>query len=287
MSTTGASAPAIPSAPRRLIHVRPSSGLFDLDLAGVWRYRELLFFLVWRELKVRYKQAALGAAWAVVQPVFAVLIFTVIFSLFAKIPSDGHPYAVFAYAAYLPWFYFQESFRRSSVGLVGDSELVRKVYFPRLIIPLAMISAPLIDFVLGLLVFLPIMAWFGVTPTWHIVFVPVWLLVAGSLALGCGLWLGPINVRYRDVMHTLPFALQLWMYATPVVYPLKMVPAQWRTLYSLNPMVGVVEGFRWALLGAGQIDVRAVAIGLVMVAVILVSGLLFFRKMEKSFADVI
>ena len=272
---------------RRVVRVRPDAGVFDLDLAAVWRYRELLVFLVWREIKVRYKQAALGAAWAIVQPIFAVTIFTIVFSLFAKIPSDGQPYAVFAYSAYLPWFYFQESFRRSSVGLVGDAELVRKVYFPRLIIPLAMISAPLIDFALGFLVFLPLMFWFGATPTWHIVFVPCWLMIAGGLALGCGLWLGPINVRYRDVMHTLPFALQLWMYATPVVYPLSMVPEDWRGLYSLNPMVGVVEGFRWSLLGTGQPDMRAVGISLVVVAVILTSGLLFFRRMEKSFADVI
>lgn len=273
--------------PRRAVELRPSRGLLDLDLAGVWRYRELLYYLVWRELKVRYKQAALGAGWAIVQPVFAVTIFTVVFGLFAKIPSDGTPYPVFAFAAMLPWTYFAEAVRRCGTGLVGDSDLIRKVYFPRLIIPLALVITPLADFVVAFFVFLGLMAWYGIMPTWHLLLVPPLLLVAMGLALSVGLWLGPINVRFRDVMHTLPFLIQIWMYASPIIYPLRMVPEKWRVLYSLNPMVGVIEGFRWALLGKGHPDPAAFALSLLFMAVMLAGGLVFFKKMERSFADII
>lgn len=269
------------------VELRPNRGLFDLDFKSVWKHRELLVFLIWRELKVRYKQAALGMGWAIIQPLFAVLIFTLIFGIFARIPSDGVPYPLFALAATLPWTYFAEAMRRSATSLVTDSELVRKIYFPRLILPLAMVVAPLVDFLVGFVILLCMMAWYGIMPGWHLVFLPAFLFIAMMLALAAGLWLGPVNVRFRDIMHTLPFLIQIWMYASPIVYPLSMVPEQYRTLYSLNPMVGVVEGFRWALLGTGQPDFTAMGLSVLIISVALVSGIVFFKKMERSFADVI
>lgn len=272
---------------RKIVDISPNRGIFDLELGTVWQYRELLYFLVWREVKVRYKQAALGAGWAIIQPVFAVLIFTVIFGMFAKFPSDGLPYPLFSFAAILPWTYFSEAFRRSSTGLVTDSELVRKIYFPRLIIPLAMVAAPLVDFLLAFLVYLGLMAFYGIAPSWNMLFLPLLLLDAMLLALAMGLWLGPINVRFRDIMHTLPFLIQIWMYASPIVYPLSMVPEQWRVLYSLNPMVGVIEGFRWALVGKGSPDLMAMGFSVGLIVILLTGGLVFFKNHERSFADVI
>lgn len=275
------------SVPRQILEIRPQKRLFDLDLGAVWRYRELLFFLVWRELKIRYKQAAIGAGWAIIQPLFAVLIFTVIFGNFAKIPSDGIPYAVFAFAAMLPWTYFAEALRRGGTGLVDDSDLIRKIYFPRLIIPLAAVITPMVDFLLSFLVLLVLLVWYGIMPTWNVVFLPLFLVVAMILALAVGLWLGPINVRFRDVKHTLPFLIQIWMYASPVVYPVSIVPERWKLLYSLNPMVGVIEGFRWALLGKENPDFQAIGLSGSLVLLVLLSGIVYFKKMERSFADVI
>lgn len=281
MTTTSAAITA------RVTVIRPSSGLFDLDLGAVWRYRELLFFLVWREVKIRYKQAALGVAWAILQPLFTVLIFTTIFGVFARFPSDGLPYSVFALAAVLPWTYFAEALRRGATGLVADSDLVRKIYFPRLIIPCAGVSSPLVDFGFGLIMLLGLMLWHGIVPGWTFLLLPGWLFITLCLALAIGLWLGPINVRYRDVMHTLPFVTQVWMFATPVVYPLSMIPPKWQALYSLNPMVGIIEGFRWSLLGTGQPNLLAIGISFAIIAIALAGGVVYFRKMERSFADVI
>jgi lipopolysaccharide transport system permease protein len=272
---------------RPITIVRARTGWFDLGLGEVWQSRELLYFLVWRDLKVRYSQAALGTAWAIIQPLIAVAIFTVIFGVFARLPSDGIPYPVFAFAAILPWTYFSEAVRRSSFGLVGDSELVKKVYFPRLLIPMANIVSPLLDFAVTLVVLFVLMAWYGILPGPTLLFLPVLLAMTAALALSLGLWLGPVNVRYRDVMHTLPFLLQIWMYATPIVYPLSMVPERFRTLYSLNPTVGLIEGFRWSLLGTGSIDMAALGISAVVIAVLLVTGVLWFKRAERSFADVI
>jgi lipopolysaccharide transport system permease protein len=274
-------------ATRPLTEIRPRTGAFDVDLAAVWRYRELLYFLVWREVKIRYKQAALGVAWAIIQPVFTVMIFTIVFGMFARFRSENVPYSVFAFAAVLPWTYFAEAMRRSATGLVGDADLVRKIYFPRLLIPLAMVTAPLIDFAMGFLVLLALMAWYGIWPTLNIVAVPILLLGTLFLALAIGLWLAPINVRYRDIVHTLPFLIQVWMYATPIVYPLSMVPERWRPLYSLNPVVGIVEGFRWSILGQGSVDLTAITISLGVIIVALLGGLVYFTRMERSFADVI
>jgi lipopolysaccharide transport system permease protein len=275
------------SAEPASITIRPSKGLFDLELNAVWRYRELLIVLTLRDIQVLYKQAALGVAWAIIQPLFAVVIFSVIFGHFAKIPSDGIPYPVFAFAAVLPWTYFAEAVRRGGTGLVSDSELVRKVYFPRLIIPLAGVIAPMLDFLIGFVVLLGVMLWFGVMPSFRLLVAPPLLVISALLALAIGLWLGPINVRFRDVKYTLPFMLQIWMYATPIVYPLSIIPAGWKWVYSLNPMVGVIEGFRWAVFGKGDPNVVAIGLSLFIIAVMLIGGLIFFKRMERSFADLI
>lgn len=272
---------------RSAIEIRPRAHLWDLDLKEVWRYRGLLYFLVWREVKVRYKQAAIGAAWAVIQPIIAVAIFAVIFGLFAKMSSDGAPYVVFAFTAVLPWTYFAEALRRGSAGLVADSELIRKIYFPRLLMPLALVIAPLVDFGAGLMVLAVVLAWFGIVPGPFIFLLPVFLLVAAALALALALWLGPLSVRYRDITHALPFLVQVWLYASPVAYPSSLVPERWKLLYDLNPMVGVIEGFRWVLLGGAHPDVRAMAVGGVVILAVLIGGLAYFQKMERSFADVI
>lgn len=272
---------------RSVTLIRARTGLLDLDLGSVWQYRELLYFLVWRDVKVRYAQAALGTGWTLVQPLIAVAIFTVIFNVFAKLPSDGLPYPVFAMAGVLPWMYFSEAARRSSFGLVGDADLVKKVYFPRLIIPLANIVSPLIDLGITLLVLIGLMVWYGIPMSPNLLFLPLFVAMAMSLSLSIGLWLGPINVRFRDVMHTLPFVLQIWMYATPIVYPLSMVPERWKTLYALNPTVGMIEGFRWALLGHGTLDVTALFLSAAVIVASLFGGLVWFRRAERSFADII
>jgi lipopolysaccharide transport system permease protein len=269
------------------IEIRPSRGLFDLDLDSVWQYRELLFVLILRDIQVLYKQAALGVAWAIAQPVFAVIVFSVVFGRFARMPSDGIPYPVFAFAAVLPWTYFAEAVRRGGTGLVTDSELVRKIYFPRLIIPLAGVIAPLLDFLIAFVVLLGVMIWYGVMPSWRLLTVPVLLLIAALFALSISLWLGPLNVRFRDIKHMLPFVLQVWMYATPIVYPISIVPAEWRSIYSINPMVGVIEGFRWAVFGQSRPDVLAICVSLSVIALLLLGGVMFFRRMERSFADLI
>jgi lipopolysaccharide transport system permease protein len=272
---------------RPITRIQPSKGWFDLALPDAWHSRELLWQLMLRELKIRYKQAALGVAWAILQPLLPVLVFTVIFGNFARFPSDGMPYSVFALAGVLPWTYFAEALRRSATGLVTNSDLVRKVYFPRLVIPLAGVGSPIVDFGFGLLLLFALMAWYGMAPTWSLLTLPLWTLVTLALALALGLWLGPVNVRYRDIMHTLPFVIQIWMFGTPIAYPLSMVPEKWRTLYSLNPMVGIIEGFRWSLLGTGHPNMRSISIAIALVAIALVGGIVYFRKMERSFADVI
>ena len=267
--------------------IRPARGLLDLQLDDLWRYRELLIVLVMRDVQVLYRQAFLGAAWAILQPVVAVVIFSVVFGMFIRIPSDGVPYPLFAFAAVLPWTYFAEAVRRGSTGLVNDAELVRKVYFPRLVMPLASVIAPLLDFFIALAVFLVLMLGYGYYPTANFLAVIPLILLSSCLALGVGLWLGPINVQFRDVKHTLPFILQVWMYASPIIYPLSVVPEKWKWLYSLNPMVGVIEGFRWALLGKGNPDFGVMALSAVLIVALLVSGLIFFKRMERTFADLV
>jgi lipopolysaccharide transport system permease protein len=280
LSPTGA-----PARPTALI--RASRGLFQIDFQALWQFRELLYFFVWRDLKVRYKQTAIGAAWALLQPLMTMVIFSVVFGRFAKIPSDGFPYPIFAYAALLPWYYFAQAVNNCAVSLVGDAGLVRKVYFPRLILPLAAVLRPIVDMLLSLLILLGMMVWFGIVPTWRLFLLPLFLLQATLTALGAGLWLTALNVRYRDVGYTIPFLVQAWMFASPVVYSLNLVPAEWRLLYSLNPMVGVIEGFRWALLGTASPAMGPIFMSLGAVLSLVFGGILFFNRMERSFADVI
>ena len=267
--------------------IQPRKGLFDLDLGAVWEYRELLYFLVWRNVKVRYKQTAIGATWVILQPLLTMMIFTVVFSYLAKIPSDGLPYPIFAYTALLPWHYFSQATNRTGTGLVGSANLITKIYFPRLLIPLASVVTPAVDFLLSFVILLGLMVWYGIAPTWGVLFLPLFLLLALMTALAVGLWLSPLNVRYRDIRYTLPFVTQFWMYASPVIYPVSLVPEQWRLLYSLNPMVGVIEGFRWALLGKEGVDFGVMAVSAVVVIALLFAGVIYFKHMERTFADII
>ena len=267
--------------------IEPRKGLLRLDLQAVWRYRELLYFLVWRDVKVVYKQTLLGVAWGILQPLATMVIFTLVFSRFANIPSDGLPYPIFAYTALLPWNYFSQAISRAGISLVGEANLISKIYFPRLIVPISAILAPLVDFAVAFLVLLGMMAWYGIAPNWTIVTVPVFLLLALVSALAVGLWLSALNVKYRDVRHTIPFLVQLWLFASPVAYPVSLVPENWRLLYSLNPMVGVIEGFRWALLGKQSPDFSAIALSMVIVGVLLAGGLRYFKRTERTFADII
>ncbi len=275
-------------APNQIVtDIRPDRGWLDLDLGAVWRFRELLQVLVMRDLQVLYKQALLGAGWAILQPLFAVIIFSIIFGYIVRMPSEGVPYPLFAFAGVLPWTYFAEAVRRSGVGLVTDAELVRKIYFPRLIMPLANVVSPLVDFCIAFVVLLIVMAFYGIAPNVKMLVIPLLMIVAALLALSIGLWLAPINVRFRDIKHTLPFMIQIWMYASPIVYPLSMVPEQWRMLYSLNPMVGVIEGFRWAVFGQGAPNFMALGMSAIIIVILMAGGLVFFRRMERTFADVI
>jgi lipopolysaccharide transport system permease protein len=267
--------------------IEPKSGWQWLNLREIFQYRELLFFLVWRDIKVKYKQTVLGGAWAILQPLITMLTLTVIFGNFAKIPSDGVPYPVFAFAALLPWTYFAQALTRSGNSLVGNAHLITKVYFPRLLIPIASAVTPAVDFVLSFLALAALLIWFGIRPTWSVVALPLFMLLAFMTAFSAGLWLSPINVRYRDVAHIIPFITQLWMYASPVVYPVSLVPSKWRLLYSLNPMAGVIEGFRWALLATDRPDFRVMAVSAAAVLMLLLGGILFFKRMERSFADIV
>ena len=267
--------------------IEPRKSLLDLDLGAVWEYRELLYFLVWRDVKVRYKQTVIGAGWVILQPLLTMVIFTVIFGYMAKIPSDGLPYPIFAYTALLPWTYFSQALSRGSGGLVGSANLISKIYFPRLLIPLSSVVTPLVDIVLSFVLLLCLMAWYGMTPTWGVLALPLFLLLALMTALAVSLFLSALNVRYRDVGYVIPFVTQFWMFASPVIYPVSLVPEQWRLLYSLNPMVGVIEGFRWALLGKASPDFGVMAVSAIVIVALLFGGLVYFRQMERTFADVI
>jgi lipopolysaccharide transport system permease protein len=267
--------------------IQPHRGFLDLGLAGLWQYRELLYFLVWRDVKVRYKQTAIGAAWAILQPLIAMAIFTAIFGYFARIPSDGLPYPVFALAALLPWNLFAQALGRGATSLVGSAQLLTKVYFPRLLIPVAAGVLPAIDFVVSLAALAGLMVWYGVVPTWRLLALPGFLLLALAAAVALSLLLAPVNVRFRDVGHAVPFLIQVWMYASPVVYPTSLVPERWRLLYALNPLVGVIEGVRWAVLSTPDPDVAAMAVSVAEVAGLLLGGLLWFRWLDATYADVV
>jgi lipopolysaccharide transport system permease protein len=274
-----------PEQPRTIIE--PRTNLFDLSLKAVWEYRELLYSLVLRDIKVRYKQTALGVSWVVLQPLITMLIFTALFSYLTKMPSDGTWYPVFVYTALLPWTYFAQAIGRSGGSLVSNSSMISKVYFPRLILPLASIVGPLLDFALSFIILLAMVFWAESALTWKILTLPLFLSLAFMTALGVSLFISAANVRYRDVGHTIPFVMQIWMFASPVVYPVSAVPEHWRFIYSLNPMVGVIEGFRWALLGKASPDFVVMTISVAVVLALLFGGVVYFKHMERIFADVI
>ena len=279
--------PAQRPEPLPVLEIRPPQGWSSLGLRELWEYRELLYFLMWRDVKVRYKQTALGVAWVVLQPLLMMLIFTLFFGKLGGIPSDGVPYPVFTFCALLPWQLFAHALTESSNSLVGNQNLLTKVYFPRLVVPISAVLGGLVDFAIAFVILLILMAYFGIVPGVAILTLPFFILLAVMTALGVGLWLSALNVQYRDVRYTIGFLIQFWLFATPVAYPSSLIPEGWRALYGLNPMAGVVEGFRWALLGkaAAPGPLLAVSVGVVML--IFVSGLYYFRRMEETFADLI
>jgi lipopolysaccharide transport system permease protein len=274
-------------ASSRTLRVQPSTGWVSLKLSELWEYRELLYFLTWRDIKVRYKQTALGATWAIIQPFFTMVVFSLFFGRLAKVPSDGIPYPVFSFAALVPWTFFANGLSQSSNSLVGNSNLIKKVYFPRLAVPISTVLSEIIDFALAFIVLLVIMLRYHIVPGVNVIWVPAFLLLALVTSLGVGLWLSALNVQFRDVRYVVPFLTQFWLFATPVAYPSSLLSEPWRTLYGLNPMAGVIEGFRWALLGANTRPGGIIAASSAASLVILVSGAFYFRRMEKTFADVV
>jgi lipopolysaccharide transport system permease protein len=267
--------------------IRPSRGRRSLGVDELWRYRELLWFLVWRDLKVRYRQTFLGVLWAMIQPLATMVVFTVFFGQLAGMPSDGAPYALFALAALVPWTFFAHALTQTANSLVSNQELIRKVYFPRLAMPIAAVGSGVVDFVIALAVLFVMMAVYGVPPTLNVVWLPALSLLAAVTALGAGLWLAASNVRYRDVRHALTLLVQLWLFATPIAYPSSLLSEPWRTIYGVNPMAGVVEGFRWALLGTAGAPGAMVLVSAVAAFALLAGGAFYFRQVERSFADVI
>jgi len=267
--------------------IEPSRGWVPVRLSAVWEFRELLYFLIWRDVKVRYKQTVLGASWAILQPFFTMLIFSIFFGKLARMPSDGVPYPLFAYVALVPWTFFAGGLTLSSNSLVANQALIRKVYFPRLVIPVAAVASGIIDFVIAFAVLIGMVVWYGVVPSAHVVWLPALFLLALVTALGAGLWFSALNVLYRDIQYIVPFLVQVWLYCTPIVYPSSIVPERWRPLYAINPMVGVVEGFRWALLRSNTAPGPMLLVSAVAALALLIGGLFFFRRMEKTFADTV
>jgi len=277
--------PTPTEAAARTLVIRPPAGWSGVRLADLWEYRELTLFLTWRDISVRYKQTALGASWALIQPFMTMVVFSVFFGRLGKIPSDGLPYPLFAFCALLPWQLFANSLAEAGNSLVSNQALITKVYFPRLVIPISATLSGLVDFAIAFVLLVAMMVFFQVTPTAAVWTLPLFLLLALVTALGAGLWLSALNVQYRDVRYTIPFLIQFWLFATPIAYPSTLVPEAWRALYGLNPMAGVVEGFRWALLGSGHAPGPMLAVSVAASLVMLVSGLAYFTRMERTFAD--
>jgi lipopolysaccharide transport system permease protein len=272
---------------KRKLIIERRNQLFDIDFSELWEYRELLYALVGRELKVRYKQTAIGVSWVLLQPLITLVIFTLIFGHFAKMPSDGVWYPVFALTALLPWNYFAQAVSRSAGALVGNANLVSKVYFPRILLPLSMVVAPLVDLALSLLLLFALLIYAGMPLTLKVITLPGFILVAMFTALGISLFVSAANVRYRDVGHAIPFLIQIWMFVSPIVYPVSLIPEQWRWVYGLNPMAGVIEGFRWALLGQTAPDLVVLGMSCFVFLAFVIVGVVYFRQMERQFADVI
>ena len=267
------------------LRIEPSRGWVALNLSELWAYRELLYFLTWRDVKVKYKQTIIGAGWAILQPLTTMVVFTLVFKKIADISSEGIPYPIFAYTALLPWNLFATALNRSTVSLVSQVGLISKVYFPRLIIPLSAAFSGIIDFAIAFVILVGMMFWYGITPRWAILSLPLFITIALVAALSVGLWLAALNVRYRDVGHTVPFLIQIWMFASPVAYPVGLIPEKWRLVYSFYPLAGVIEGFRWALLGKESTDFRVIAVSTMVVFALLFGGLIYFKRTERTFAD--
>lgn len=275
------------SLPRKKLIIERRNSLFDMDWSALWEYRELGYILIWRDVTVRYKQTAIGIAWVVLQPLITILIFTAIFGVMARVPSDGVWYPVFSLTALLPWIYFSQAVTRAGESVVANSRIVSKIYFPRLWLPLAMVVSPLVDFALSMILLFALLIYAGIPLTWKVITLPGFILLAMLMAMGISLFTSAMNVKYRDVGHAIPFVIQIWMYLTPIVYPVSLVPERWRWLYGLNPMTGVIEGFRWALLGRTSPDPVVMVESIVVLFVVIVAGLVYFRQMERQFADII
>ena len=281
----GGTALPVRAADTPAVRIQPSKGWVRLQLRDLWEYRELLYFLAWRDVKVRYKQTALGAAWAILQPFLTMVVFSIFFGHLARMPSDGVPYPVFSYAALVPWTFFANGLATSSNSLVSNANLISKVYFPRLVVPIAGVLSGSVDLILAFIVLVGMMLYFGLVPTLNVVFLPFFALLAVVASLAVGIWLSALNVEFRDVRYVVPFLVQLWLFATPIAYPTSLLHGAWRTVYGLNPMVGVVEGFRWALLGTRGDLGPSVAVSAAVSVLLLIAGALYFRRMEKTFAD--
>lgn len=269
------------------VRLKASNGWRAINVKELWQFRELLYFLSWRDIKVRYKQTALGASWAIIQPFMTMIVFSVFFGKLAKMPSDGIPYPIFAFAALVPWTFFSNGLTQSGNSLVQSAGMLKKVYFPRLIVPASSVLSGIVDFVFAFAVLLGMMLWYGIAPTANVVWLPLMLMLAFGTAFGVGLWLSAMNVQFRDVRYTIPFITQFWLFATPIAYPSSLLSEPWRTVYGINPMVGVVEGFRWALLGTDTAPGPVIVVSVVTMLTILIAGLFYFRRMENTFADVV
>ena len=270
-----------------LIRIQPSGKWVSLGFRELWEYRELLYFLVWRDVKVRYKQTVLGVAWAIIQPLMTMVVFSLFFGKLAKVPSDGIPYPIFNFAALVPWTFFAHGLNQGAGSLVASANMIKKIYFPRLAMPLATVLAGLVDFVLAFMVLVLMMLYYGIVPTFNALWLPLFLLLALVTSLGVALWLSAMNVQFRDVRYTIPFLIQMWLFVSPITYPSSMLPEPWRTLYGINPMAGVVEGFRWALLGTDTAPGPIIFVSSLVALLLLASGVYYFRRMEKTFADVV
>lgn len=278
----------MPQPNTKTLIIEPSQGWVALKLRELWRYRELLYFLTWRDIKVRYKQTLIGGVWAILQPVLTMIVFSLFFGGLAKMPSDGVPYPIFSYAALVPWTLFANGMTQSSNSLVGSANLIKKVYFPRLIVPLASVMSNVVDFVLAFVVLIVMMLFFGIVPTQNIIWLPLLVLLVLITSLGVGLWLSAMNVQFRDIRYVVPFLVQLWLFVTPIAYPSSLITNDLlKLLYAINPMTGVVEGFRWALLGTQTAPGAVILVSSLAAVTLLVSGAYYFRRMERSFADVV
>lgn len=276
-----------PASENTIVRIEPSKGWVSLKLRELWEYRELLYFLIWRDVKVRYKQTVLGCIWAIIQPFFTMVVFSLFFGKLAKVPSDGIPYPIFSYTALVPWAFFANGLNQATNSLVSGSNLIKKVYFPRLAMPIASVLGCIVDLVLAFIMLIAMMFYYGMTPTLNVIWLPFILVLAFTTSLGVSLWLSAMYVQFRDVRHIIPFLIQIWLFATPIAYPSSLLQEPWRTVYGINPMVGVVEGFRWALLGTQTAPGLTIILSCLVAAGLLVSGAYYFRRMEKTFADVV